>query len=129
MFMSHNDNDEIDTLFTPSKKTSKKPAKAAKKDTGKAAKKPLKSVKKTLTAFAERVKKAKEEIAKGSQAKAKKASTKKVSKPKNAKPKAYKVSGSFTVDAEGLVLKHTKSIDAISVDKNSITLTITLKRK
>lgn len=124
MFITQNDG-EIETLFGKKKKAVKKPAKTAKK----VAKKPLKSVKKTLSDFAERVKKAKAVIAKGSQANPTKASTKKVSKPKKIKPKAYKVSGSFALDAEGKVLKQTKSIHKITIDKKTIMVDFIVKLK
>ena len=121
MFMTQND-DEIETLFGKKKKALENPAKTAKK----AKKKPLKSVKKTL---AERVKKAKASIAKLPQAKSTKASAKKVLKPKKFKPKAYKVSGSFSLGEDGALLKKTKSIYIVAVDKKLITVTLIIKKK
>lgn len=109
MFMSHVDNDDVETLFTKSKKT----AKSTKKPAVKAMKKASKSLKKSAPKNV--VKAVKPKAAKVKAANPAKSSTKKASKPKNVKPKTYKISGSFTLDSEGNVLKQTKSISSVNI--------------
>jgi len=58
-----------------------------------------------------------------------KAAVKKVLKPKKLKPKSYKVSGSFALDAEGNIVKQTKSIFGLVVSKKEVIVTFNLKRK
>lgn len=100
-------NQDIETLFP--KKPAKKSLKAPKKAPVKVMKNIEKAAKKVAPKKAAKVVKAKKV-----KLNVKKDVAKKVSKPKKVKAKVYKVSGSFSLDAEGNVLKKTKSIDTVN---------------
>lgn len=108
MFMLQENKDATGGLLEKTKKTVKKMLKPKENS----AKKVVKVVK-----------------SKVAQKKLSKTPTKKVVILKKSKPKAYKVSGTFKLDADGNVVKKTKSVNSISVSKKEIVITFNVKRK
>jgi uncharacterized Rmd1/YagE family protein len=108
MFMSQDPSENSGELLQEPKKTEKKSAKSKVKA------------------------KAKKTVAKKvAKVKAPKAAIKKAKNPKVGKPKAYKVSGTFKLDAAGKLVKKTKAIDLVKIHKakNLIVVTFVLKKK
>jgi hypothetical protein len=132
MFMSQsNSDDEVEALFGSLKS---KP-KIAKKPVNKSDNVKLKKIKDVVKSVSKAFKKIDLKMpanvvkTRELKAKAKKASAKKVAQPKKIKPKSYKVSGSFTLDSNGAVLKSTKPIHGILVSKKEFFVTFVVKRK